>query len=97
MRRTKSIAIIGEGETEWFYFDSLRVACRYMPGYEKTRHYFRRNNLYKYLTTYGNLDLAMKNAEILSHMAAASPKDHLAYSQMHQVLKLLWNMNGKNL
>ena len=31
MRRTvtKSIAIIGEGETEWFYFDSLRVACRY--------------------------------------------------------------------
>ena len=31
MRRTvtKSIAIIGERETEWFYFDSLRVACRY--------------------------------------------------------------------
>ena len=26
---TKSIAIIGEGETEWFYFDSLRIACRY--------------------------------------------------------------------
>lgn len=25
----KSIAVIGEGETEWFYFDSLRVACRY--------------------------------------------------------------------
>jgi len=22
---TKSIAIIGEGETEWFYFDSLRI------------------------------------------------------------------------
>ena len=26
---TRSITIIGEGETEWFYFDSLRVACRY--------------------------------------------------------------------
>ena len=26
---TKSIAIIGEGETEWFYFDSLRIARRY--------------------------------------------------------------------
>ena len=25
----KSIAIIGEGKTEWFYFDSLRIACRY--------------------------------------------------------------------
>ncbi len=28
-RVTKSIAIIGEGETEWFYFDSLRIARRY--------------------------------------------------------------------
>lgn len=26
---TKSIAIIGEGETEWFYFDSLRIARHY--------------------------------------------------------------------
>lgn len=25
----KSIAIIGEGETEWFYLESLRVAKRY--------------------------------------------------------------------
>lgn len=25
----KSIAIIGEGETEWWYFENLRVACRY--------------------------------------------------------------------
>lgn len=29
MELRKSIAIIGEGETEWFYFDSLRTACRY--------------------------------------------------------------------
>ena len=29
MEIPKSIAIIGEGETEWFYFDSLRIACRY--------------------------------------------------------------------
>lgn len=28
MRNKKSIAIIGEGETEWFYFDSLRIARR---------------------------------------------------------------------
>lgn len=25
----KSIAIIGEGETEWFYFDTLRIFHRY--------------------------------------------------------------------
>ena len=29
MEAKKSIAIIGEGETEWFYFDSLRIALRY--------------------------------------------------------------------
>jgi hypothetical protein len=29
MRNSKSIAIIGEGETEWFYIDALRVAMRY--------------------------------------------------------------------
>ncbi|MDR1981568.1 MAG: RloB family protein [Tannerellaceae bacterium] len=32
----KSLAIIGEGETEWFYFDSLRITQRYpfklVPG-----------------------------------------------------------------
>jgi ubiquinone biosynthesis protein Coq4 len=26
----KSIAIIGEGEIEWFYFDSLRIAQKVM-------------------------------------------------------------------
>ncbi len=25
----KSVAIIGEGETEWFYFESLRICNRY--------------------------------------------------------------------
>ena len=33
----KSVAIIGEGETEWFYFESLRIARRYpfklSPGF----------------------------------------------------------------
>ena len=42
---TKSIAIIGEGETEWFYIDSLRVAQRYpfklepgMPSHSDIGH-----------------------------------------------------------
>ena len=25
----KSVAIIGEGETEWFYFESMRILKRY--------------------------------------------------------------------
>lgn len=30
--KKKSIAIIGEGETEWFYLDSLRVAHSATPS-----------------------------------------------------------------
>lgn len=41
--KKKSIAIIGEGETEWFYLDSLRVAQRYpfqmKPSFPQHSHW----------------------------------------------------------
>ena len=172
---TKSIAIIGEGETEWFYFDSLRVACRYpfkiapdfpqhsdinhilklvesylnrqydyivclfdmdrllhagrvmfvetnpctefwfllhflpnvvcrryesydqllpelqkyMPGYEKTKRYFIRTNLYKFLTENGDLERAMSNSEKLCQLCKESPEDLKAYSEIHEIIELL--------
>lgn len=190
----KSIAIIGEGETEWWYFDTLRIACRYkfkvapdfpqhsdiphiaklaeeyvkrdtdyvvclvdmdrllrvpaemdvyqrmkqkspinviwietnpctefwfllhflpqltskhyetyedvlpdlqhyMPGYEKTARYFKKNNLYKYLTENGDLGRAISYAEELTRLSEASPEDRIAYSQMHLVFKLIKSMD----
>ena len=195
---TKSIAIIGEGETEWFYFDSLRIACRYpfkvapdfpqhsdinhilklvesylnkqydyivclfdmdrlyqypsemqlyqrakkeyskkkyagkvmfietnpctefwfllhflpnvacrryesydqllpelqkyMPGYEKTKRYFIRTKLYKYLTENGNLERTMLNSEKLCQLCKESPEDLKAYSEVHKVINLLNNV-----
>ena len=190
----KSIAIIGEGETEWFYFDSLRIACRYpfkvapdfpqhsdiphmaklaesyvkcetdyviclvdmdrllqnpkemetyskirkkssrkimwvetnpctefwfllhflpqlsvkhydsyeqlipelqryMPGYEKTVRYFRKNKLYNYLTENGDLQRALSYAKELSRLSEATPEDKIAYSQMHRVFELIASMN----
>ncbi|MDY4551235.1 MAG: RloB family protein [Parabacteroides sp.] len=190
----KSIAIIGEGETEWFYFDTLRIACRYkfkvapdfpqhsdiphiaklaedyvkrqtdhvvclvdmdrllqipkemktyrnlknkssknviwietnpctefwfllhflpqlsikhyasceevlpdlrryMPGYEKTARYFKRNNLYKFLTENGDLQRALGYAAELTRLAAASLEDQMAYTQMHRVFELIDSMN----
>lgn len=186
---SKSIAIIGEGETEWFYFDSLRVACRfpfkvapdfpqhsdilesyiakqydyivclfdmdrlyqypsemqqyqiakkkystkkyvgrvmfietnpctefwfllhflpnvvckhyesyeqllpelqkYMPGYEKTKRYFIRTNLYRYLTENGDLERAVQNSEKLCQLCKESPEDLKAYSEIHKVIELL--------
>ena len=192
----KSIAIIGEGETEWWYFETLRVACRYkfkvapdfpqhsdiphmaklaedyvkretdyvvclvdmdrllrvpaematyqklkkkssrnviwietnpctefwfllhflpqltskhyetyedvlpdlqhyMPGYEKTARYFKKNNLYKYLTENGDLQRAISYAEELTRLSEASPEDRIAYSQMHLVFKLIKSMDEK--
>ena len=131
---TKSIAIIGEGETEWFYFDSLRIACRYpfkvAPDFpqhsdinhilklvesylnkqydfivclfdmdrlfqfpsEKTKRYFIRTNLYKYLTENGDLERAMSNSEKLCQLCKESPEDLKAYSEVHNVIRLLGNM-----
>lgn len=192
---SKSIAIIGEGETEWFYFDSLRVACRfpfkvaldfpqhsdirqvlklvesyiakqydyivclfdmdrlyqypsemqqyqiakkkystkkyvgrvlfietnpctefwfllhflpnvvckhyesyeqllpelqkYMPGYEKTKRYFIRTNLYRYLTENGDLERAVQNSEKLCQLCKESPEDLKGYSEIHKVIELL--------
>ena len=194
MTTSKSIAIIGEGETEWFYFESLRIACRYpfkvapdfpqhsdiphmaklaedyvkreydyvvclvdldrllqlpkemqtyqrirkqssrkimwietnpctefwfllhflpqlsvkhyesyeallpelqryMPGYEKTARYFRKNNLYRYLTENGDLQRAMGYAAELSRLSEATPEDRIAYSQVHRVFELIASMN----
>ena len=193
---TKSVAIIGEGETEWFYFDSLRITCRYpfkvapdfpqhsdvkhilklvesylnkqqydfivclfdmhrllqqpsemrlytnakkkygakkyagrvmfietnpctefwfllhflpnvvcrqyesyeqllpelqkhMPGYEKTKRYFIKTNLYKYLTEHGDLERAVQNSEKLCQLCQESPEDLKAYSEIHKVIELL--------
>lgn len=191
----KSIAIIGEGETEWFYFDSLRVACRfpfkvapdfpqhsdihhvlklvesyidkqydyvvclfdmdrlyqfpsemqlyqrakkkysakkyaervifietnpctefwfllhflpnvvcrrydsyeqllpelqkYMPEYEKTKRYFKRTNLYKFLTENGDLERAIQNSEKLCLLSEKTPEDLIAYSEVYKVIELL--------
>jgi hypothetical protein len=190
-RVNKSIAIIGEGETEWFYFDSLRIAQRYpfklvpsmpshsdighilalaekyikekfdyviclidmdkikqipaewhkyqsekgkrrykevwfiethpctefwfllhflpglskriyksydellpelqkhMPGYEKTKKYFRRKNLYCYLQQNGNLDRAVENAKTLSELSKANPEYEVSYSEVYKIIELL--------
>jgi len=198
----KSIAIIGEGETEWFYFESLRVACRYpfkvapdfprhsdvkhmvklvddcfdkgydhivclfdmdrflqipsemkqyqqaikkyrngryrdrvliietnpctefwfllhflpnlvckqyqnynqlipelqkhMPGYEKTKKYFIRTNLYKYLKENGDIKRAINNSKKIHKLSLDSPEDAIAYSEIHKVFTLLETLDSTN-
>ena len=54
----KSVAIIGEGETEWFYFESMRILKRYsyqlkptFPKHSDWRYIFKQDNVLKKGTT----------------------------------------------
>lgn len=63
---------------------------KYMPGYEKTKKYFVRTNLYKYLIENGDLTRAIDNSEkICAKLCTKSPEDIFAYSEIHKVLILL--------
>lgn len=71
------------------YEQLLPELQKYMPGYEKTKRYFIRTNLYKYLIENGNLERAMSNSEKLCQLCQKSPEDLKAYSEIHKVIKLL--------
>ena len=73
--------------------DVLPDLQRYMPEYEKTARYFKKNNLYKYLTEHGDLQRAIGYAKELTRLSEATPEDKIAYSQMHLVFELIASMN----
>lgn len=76
------------------YEQLLPELQKYMPGYEKTKRYFIKTNLYKYLTENGNLERAMKNSEKLCLLCQETPEDLKTYSEIHKVIELLnlmWN------
>ena len=75
--------------------DVLPDLQRYMPGYEKTARYFKKNNLYKYLTEHGDLQRAIGYAKELTRLSEATPEDKIAYSQMHLVFELIASMNAE--
>lgn len=76
-------------------YDQLIPELReYMPGYEKTKHYFIRTKLYDYLVANGSLERAKTNAEKLSAMSKASPEDRIAYSEIHKVITLFEELKG---
>lgn len=78
------------------YEDVLPDLQLYMPGYEKTARYFRRNKLHNYLTEHGDLQRAMEYAEKLTIMSQATPEDRIAFSEMHKVFRLLATMEAED-
>ena len=71
------------------YEQLLPELQKHMPGYEKTKRYFTKTNLYKYLTEHGDLERAVKNSKKLCQLCQTSPEDLKAYSEIHKVIELL--------
>ena len=71
------------------YDQLLPELQKYMPGYEKTKQYFIRTDLYKYLTESGDLERAVSNSKKLCQLCEESPEDLKAYSEIHKVVELL--------
>lgn len=71
------------------YEDVVSDLKRYLPGYEKTKRYLGRNNLYQFLCKEGDLSRAMKNSEVLRKLSIENPEDYRSYSEIHEILKAL--------
>lgn len=78
------------------YNDLIPELRKYLPGYEKTRRYFRRINIYNYLIENGSLELAMRNAEKLSDIARKNPNDKVSFSEIYKVFNLISKMNTES-
>ncbi len=74
------------------YEDVLVDLRRYLPGYEKTKRYLGRTNLYQFLCKEGDLSRAMVNSEELRRLSLVDPEDYKSYSEIHEVLKTLENL-----
>lgn len=71
------------------YEQLLPELQKYMPGYEKTKRYFIRTNLYKYLTENGDLERAIQNSQKLCQLSEETPEDMMAYFEVYKVIELL--------
>lgn len=71
------------------YEQLLPELQKHMPGYEKTKRYFTKTNLHKYLTEHGDLERAVKNSKKLCQICQKSPEHLKAYSEIHKVIELL--------
>jgi hypothetical protein len=71
------------------YEEILPELQKYMPGYQKTKRYFTRTNLYCYLKENGNINRALRNSEKLCELSKANPENEASYSEVYIIIKLL--------
>ena len=75
------------------YDEVVKELRKYMPGYEKTGKYFKKINLYKYLTTKGNLEQAIKNAKMLEKLR--KKEGGIDYSEIYKVIEMIQKLKAE--
>lgn len=71
------------------YEELLPELQRYMPKYEKTKRYFVKTNLYKYLIDNGDIEVAIRNSKKIEELAQDCPENKCSYSQVYKIIELL--------
>lgn len=65
---------------------------KYMPGYEKTKRYFRKTDLYTFLEKNGDIKRAVRNGKLLSELSKSNPDDEICYSEVYKVIEIITSM-----
>ena len=73
--------------------DVIYELRHHLPGYEKTKRYFIRGGCFQKLFEEENLNAAIANAERLQDSIQWDNDHKLAYTQIHDLFRLLTNLN----
>lgn len=75
-------------QRDYASYEAVVVELRkYMPNYEKTENFFRRTNLFNFLSEHGDLDHAIELARRSTELHDEGGEN--SYSQMHLLFKKL--------
>ena len=92
----KSIAIIGEGLTEYRYVDDMRTTERYrfslvpgIPNYDKTEVFFNKTHIYRELKEKGNMERAIEMSRELDKLHETEPEVYKSYTQMYKLFDII--------
>lgn len=72
----------------------IRELRKYIPGYEKTKKYFKSKSIFETLKENGNLEQAIENSEKLYASIDWEIEYRRAYSQIHKLFHLLLTLKN---
>ena len=72
----------------------LKELREYMPGYDKTKKYFKGHNLYNLLKSEGSMDKAIESAKKLEKLR--KKEDGIDYSEIYKVIEMIQKLKAES-